>query len=256
MDRRSREHRGCLQQDSGYSMRTRTPQTTRGTAPPTPIRRRVSAPVPVRARPIAPRPPAVRALAAKHALDRTVAALLILVMLPVLVALAAAVKLTSSGPVLYRQRRIGRDGRSFEILKFRSMGLPGAVDRFRPLTGNAPGGIEGDDRRTEVGKIMRRTSLDELPQLFNVLKGDMSLVGPRPERPEFVQLFADEVPGYASRHRMQVGITGLAQVRGLRGQTSIAMRAASDNEYIEQWSLWLDVKVLVRTAFAVLQPAE
>ncbi len=197
-----------------------------------------------------------RSLALKHAADRTVAALLILAIFPVLILLALAVKLTSQGPVLYRQRRIGRNGRSFEILKFRSMGLPGAVDRFRPRVDTAPGGVEGGDRRTVVGKVMRRTSLDELPQLLNVLKGDMSLVGPRPERPEFVQLFADEVPGYAQRHRMQVGITGLAQVRGLHGQTSISLRAQVDNEYIESWSFQLDLKVLALTARAVFQPGE
>ncbi len=197
-----------------------------------------------------------KSLALKHAADRTIAALLILAILPVLILLAVAVKVSSHGPVLYRQRRIGRNGRSFEILKFRSMGLPVAVDRFEPSADTAPGGIEGGDRRTLVGKVMRRTSLDELPQLLNVLKGDMSLVGPRPERPEFVQLFADEVPGYAQRHRMQVGITGLAQVRGLRGKTSISLRAQADNEYIESWSLWLDLKVLALTARAVLQPAE
>ena len=202
-----------------------------------------------------PASPPVRSLMVKHATDRTVAVLLILLMLPVLCVLAAAVKLSSRGPVLYRQSRIGRNGRTFEILKFRSMGPPG-VDRFHPSAGHAPGGVEGGDRRTTVGKVMRRTSLDELPQLLNVLRGDMSLVGPRPERPEFVQLFADEVPGYARRHRMQVGITGLAQVRGLRGQTSIAKRAAADNEYIDRWSLLLDMKVLALTARAVLQPVE
>lgn len=237
-----------------YAMDTFTPTTARRAAAQPAGRGLASTgatPLPVR-----PLPPVGRALSTKHALDRAVAALLILVILPVLLVLAAAVKLSSKGPVLYRQRRIGRDGRTFDILKFRSMGLPGAVDRFRPLPGQAPGGVEGGDRRTLVGKLMRRTSFDELPQLLNVLKGDMSLVGPRPERPEFVQLFADEIPGYASRHRMQVGITGLAQVRGLRGQTSISMRAEADNEYIEQWSLWLDAKVLTRTAFAVLQPVE
>ena len=197
-----------------------------------------------------------RALAAKHALDRVAAAVLLLAVLPVFLAITAAVKLSSSGPVLYRQRRIGRDGRTFDILKFRSMAPARGHSGFRPAEGRAPGGVEGPDRRTRVGALLRRTSLDELPQLLNVLRGDMSMVGPRPERPEFVQLFADEVPGYVDRHRVQVGMTGLAQVRGLRGATSITARAAADNEYIEQWSLWLDAKVLALTVRAVLQPAE
>ncbi len=216
---------------------------------------RQDAAVDARARPPAA-PPTPRALLVKHVADRGVAAVLVLLLLPLLLALAVVVKLSSPGPVLYRQRRIGRDGRAFDILKFRSMRAVGSAARFAPRAGSAPGGVEGADRRTGVGRLMRRTSLDELPQLLNVLKGDMSLVGPRPERPEFVQLFADEVPGYADRHRMQVGITGLAQVRGLRGQTSIALRADADNEYIESWSLGLDVKVLLLTARAVLQPAE
>jgi lipopolysaccharide/colanic/teichoic acid biosynthesis glycosyltransferase len=200
--------------------------------------------------------PSPRALAVKHAADRVIAATLILLVLPLLVLIALAVKATSAGPVLYRQRRIGRDGRTFDILKFRSMGMPGAVDRFQLRPGSAPGGVEGSDRRTVVGKVLRRTSLDELPQLLNVVAGDMSLVGPRPERPEFVQLFADEIPGYAGRHRVKGGMTGLAQVRGLRGQTSIADRAQVDNEYIESWSLGLDLKVLLLTCRAVFQPAE
>lgn len=210
---------------------------------------------PVRA-PARSAPGSPRALAVKHGTDCLVAVTLILLMLPLLLALAAAVKLSSHGPVLYRQRRVGRDGRAFDILKFRSMHCDDPDPRFTPTAGAAPGGIEGGDRRTPVGRVMRRSSLDELPQLLNVVKGDMSLVGPRPERPEFVQLFADEVPGYAERHRMQVGITGLAQVRGLRGQTSIAERAAVDNEYIDRWSLALDAKVLALTARAVLHAAE
>ena len=202
-----------------------------------------------------PRAP-VPSLVVKHVLDRVVAALLGVVLLPLLVLVALAVKLSSPGPVLYRQRRIGRQGHTFEILKFRSM--VAAVDGVRhpPAPGAAPGGVEGVDRRTRVGRLLRRTSLDELPQLLNVLRGEMSLVGPRPERPEFVQLFADEVLGYADRLRIPVGITGLAQVRGLRGQTSIVLRAAADNEYIERWSLLLDLQVILLTARAVLQPPE
>ena len=114
--------------------------------------------------------------------------------------------------------------------------------------------MEGDDRRTRIGKIMRKTSLDELPQLLNVLRGDMSLVGPRPERPEFVELFEMQVRRYGERHRVKAGITGWAQVHGLRGQTSIADRAEFDNYYIENWSLLLDFKILMLTVLAVLRP--
>ena len=205
---------------------------------------------------VLPALPSPRRLAVKHVLDRVGAVALIFAILPLLLLLAAAVKASSPGPVLYRQRRIGRHGRAFDILKFRSMRTPGTADWYRPAAGSAPGGIEGGDRRTAVGRLMRRTSLDELPQLLNVVRGEMSLVGPRPERPEFVQLFADEVPGYADRHRVQVGITGLAQVRGLRGQTSIAERAAADNEYIERWGLLLDAKVLALTVVAVVRAVE
>ncbi len=196
------------------------------------------------------------AMRAKHAADRVLAAVAILILAPVLLLVALLVKATSSGPVLYRQRRVGRHGECFDILKFRSMRVDGGTDGFRPASGRAPGGVEGDDRRTPVGRLLRRTSIDELPQLFNVVRGEMSLVGPRPERPEFVQLFADEVPGYAERHSVRVGITGLAQVRGLRGKTSIASRAAADNEYIANWSLLMDVKVLALTARAVVRAAE
>jgi lipopolysaccharide/colanic/teichoic acid biosynthesis glycosyltransferase len=117
----------------------------------------------------------------------------------------------------------------------------------------APGGVEGDDRRTRVGMIMRALSVDELPQLANVARGDMSLVGPRPERPEFVAQFEQQVRRYGERHRVKSGITGWAQVHGLRGQTSIADRAEWDNYYIENWSLWLDLKILLLTVVAVLR---
>jgi lipopolysaccharide/colanic/teichoic acid biosynthesis glycosyltransferase len=127
---------------------------------------------------------------------------------------------------------------------------------FELTAGAAPGGVEGVDRRTRIGKIMRQTSLDELPQLLNVLRGDMSLVGPRPERPEFVELFEMQIRRYGERHRVKAGVTGWAQVHGLRGQTSIADRAEWDNYYIENWSLWLDIKILFLTVLAVLKRAE
>jgi lipopolysaccharide/colanic/teichoic acid biosynthesis glycosyltransferase len=149
----------------------------------------------------------------------------------------------------------GRQRGTFEILKFRSMRDAPAAD-FVPAEGRAPGGVEGEDRRTAFGALLRRTSLDELPQLLNVLRGDMCLVGPRPERPEFVKRFAAEIPAYAVRHDVRVGMTGLAQVRGLRGRTSIVDRAAADAEYVQNWSIGLDIKILLRTFGAVLHAAE
>lgn len=197
-------------------------------------------------------------LAVKHALDRAVAALLVLSVAPLFAALALAVRLSSPGPVLYRQRRVGRDGREFAMLKFRSMRAAPAADTalVLPPWGAAPGGVEGADRRTRVGALLRRTSLDELPQLLNVLRGEMSLVGPRPERPEFVDRFSRDVDRYADRHRLKSGMTGLAQVNGLRGRTSIRDRVAYDNHYVEHWSLGLDLRILLRTITAVLRPAE
>jgi exopolysaccharide biosynthesis polyprenyl glycosylphosphotransferase len=198
--------------------------------------------------------------AVKHALDRVMAAALIVVLSPILVAATIAVKLSSRGPVFFRQRRVGRDGRDFDLLKFRSMRIaddpvPDRVSVLLPGD-TAPGGVEGTDRRTSIGKLMRRTSIDELPQLFNVLRGQMSIVGPRPERPEFVELFERRVDRYEDRLRVKSGITGWAQVHGLRGKTSLSDRIELDNFYIENWSLWLDVKILVMTVGAVFQPAE
>jgi lipopolysaccharide/colanic/teichoic acid biosynthesis glycosyltransferase len=120
----------------------------------------------------------------------------------------------------------------------------------------APGGVEGADRRTPIGRFLRRTSLDELPQLFNVVRGEMSVIGPRPERPEFVELFREDVARYGDRHRVKSGITGWAQVHGLRGQTSLAERVEWDNYYIAHWSLALDVKILALTFGALLHHAE
>lgn len=193
----------------------------------------------------------------KHAMDRILAALALLVLSPVMVTLALLVKFGSPGPIFFRQKRIGRNGKPFDCLKFRSMRPPRDSDTAFELKGGAaPGGVEGVDRRTTVGKIMRATSLDELPQFINVLLGDMSLVGPRPERPEFVELFEMQIRRYGERHRVKAGVTGWAQVHGLRGQTSIADRAEWDNYYIENWSVWLDVKILFLTVLAVLKRAE
>ena len=196
----------------------------------------------------------------KHALDRVMAAVLIILLSPVLIGCTLAVKLSSRGPIYFRQRRVGRDGRAFDLLKFRSMRPaddppPENVSVLLPGD-TAPGGVEGTDRRTRAGKLMRRTSLDELPQLFNVLRGEMSIVGPRPERPEFVELFERRVDRYDDRHRVKSGITGWAQVHGLRGKTSLSDRIELDNFYIENWSLWLDVKILVMTVGAVFHAAE
>lgn len=195
--------------------------------------------------------------ALKHILGRVIAGLVLLVISPLFLGLALLVKLSSPGPVFFRQPRVGRDGKVFDCLKFRSMRPAAPADAtFELKVGSAPGGVEGDDRRTVIGKIMRKTSLDELPQLLNVLKGDMALVGPRPERPEFVELFEMHVRRYGERHRVKAGITGWAQVHGLRGQTSIADRAEFDNYYIENWSLLLDLKILILTVLAVLRPTE
>jgi len=196
----------------------------------------------------------------KHAFDRLVAGLMLLVLTPVILFFAAAVKLSSPGPVFFRQRRIGRDGHHFELLKFRSMRMPDGPaipDTPAFLTGDiAPGGVEGLDRRTRLGAFMRRNSIDELPQLINVLRGDMSLVGPRPERPEFVEIFEQRVRRYDDRHRVKSGITGWAQIHGLRGQTSLSDRVELDNHYISNWSLSLDLKILFLTLGAVLMRSE
>jgi exopolysaccharide biosynthesis polyprenyl glycosylphosphotransferase len=183
--------------------------------------------------------------AAKRAFDSSIAAFMLLVVAPIYGMLALAVKVTSPGPVYFRQRRIGKNGREVEILKFRSMRVNNESD--------TQWSVDDDDRVTKIGAIMRKTSLDELPQLWNVLRGDMSLVGPRPERPFFVEQFEQEVPRYADRHRVPVGLTGLAQVSGLRGDTSIEDRAWFDNHYIENWSVGGDLVILARTAGAVIK---
>ncbi len=203
--------------------------------------------------------------AIKHAADRVLALLLLVLLSPLLLCAAVAVRLSSPGPVLFSQRRVGRDGRVFDFYKFRSMRIDPEQRRDSDLFGGveqllagdiAPGGIEGEDRRTAVGRFLRGTSLDELPQLFNVLRGEMSLVGPRPERPEFVELFRQDVTRYGDRHRVKSGITGWAQVHGLRGQTSLIDRVELDNYYIAHWSLGLDLRILALTVVALFRNAE
>jgi exopolysaccharide biosynthesis polyprenyl glycosylphosphotransferase len=201
----------------------------------------------------------------KHVLDRLFAAVLLLTLAPLIGLIAVAVRLSSPGPVLFRQRRVGRDGKLFDLYKFRSMRFQPVEDMtekdaiaFGILLGGdtAPGGVEGDDRRTIIGRLLRRSSLDELPQLLNVLRGEMSIVGPRPERPEFVELFRRDIARYGDRHRVKSGITGWAQVHGLRGQTSLAERVEWDNYYIAHWSLGLDLKILTLTLAALFHDAE
>ncbi|GAA3098383.1 hypothetical protein GCM10020254_49700 [Streptomyces goshikiensis] len=154
---------------------------------------------------------------------------------------ALAVRLSDGPGVIFRQERVGLYGRPFTLLKFRTL----RADAHESATRWT---VAGDHRMSPVGSFLRKSSLDELPQLWNVVCGDMSLVGPRPERPFFVAKFAAVHPGYEARHRMPVGITGLAQINGLRGDTSIEDRARFDNHYIDTWSLWQDLWILARTA--------
>jgi exopolysaccharide biosynthesis polyprenyl glycosylphosphotransferase len=188
----------------------------------------------------------------KHTLDRTLALLGLIALSPVLLGIALLVRATSPGPALFRQRRVGRDGHMFDVLKFRTM-REGQRDEFDLPDGLAPGGVEGDDRRTSIGRLLRIASLDELPQLINVVRGDMSLIGPRPERPEYVERFTRHVARYQDRHRVKSGITGWAQVNGLRGQTSIDDRVEWDNYYIQNWSLRLDLKIALMTVAEILR---
>jgi Undecaprenyl-phosphate glucose phosphotransferase len=177
----------------------------------------------------------------KRSFDMLAAAVVLLLCAPVMALTALLVKLTSHGPVLYRQERMGMDGRTFHILKFRTMKLDAEVR-------GALMAADNDPRTTALGRWLRRLSLDELPQLLNVLRGDMSLVGPRPERPVFIEEFKRQIPKYHLRHKVKAGITGWAQINGLRGQTSIQKRIEYDLYYIENWSLLLDMKILLRTA--------
>lgn len=184
--------------------------------------------------------------AVKRTLDVVGALLGLLLVLPTLLIVALAVRIEGGPGVLFRQQRVGQHGRVFTLLKLRSL---------RPVDGEGDvrWNIDDDSRLGRVGRFIRRTSLDELPQLVNVLRGDMSLVGPRPERPYFVEQFSATVPGYADRHRVPVGLTGLAVVQGLRGDTSIPERARVDNHYADTWSLRLDIAIMARTALYLMR---
>ncbi|MEW9699968.1 undecaprenyl-phosphate glucose phosphotransferase [Paenibacillus sp. SI8] len=177
----------------------------------------------------------------KRAFDIVFSALAILITLPVMIATVIAIKLSSPGPVIFKQERVGLNRRRFMMYKFRSM---------KVLTDNASNTewtVENDPRRTKVGTFLRKTSLDELPQFFNVLLGHMSVVGPRPERPYFVEQFKEEVPKYMVKHHIRPGITGWAQSNGLRGDTSIEDRIKHDIFYIENWTFLFDIKIIWRT---------
>lgn len=183
----------------------------------------------------------------KRVIDVIVASAALVVLSPIMAVAGLAVTRETKAGLIFRQSRVGLDGRPFDVLKFQTM-VPATQTESQTQWN-----IANDARLGPVGRFLRRTSIDELPQLFNVLRGDMSLVGPRPERPHFVEAFASEHPRYRARHRVPSGLTGFAQVEGLRGDTSIAERVAFDNLYIEQWSLWLDFKIVLRTIPAVLR---
>lgn len=167
---------------------------------------------------------------------------ILLFSVPMLVT-AVLVKCTSKGPVIFAQVRVGLHNREFKMYKFRSMVVQDAAREANAWT------TKNDARVTGIGRIIRKTSIDELPQLFNVLKGDMSLVGPRPERPKFVEKFKEEIPRYMIKHQVRPGITGWAQVNGYRGDTSIRKRIDCDLHYIENWTVGLDIKILFLTVF-------
>jgi exopolysaccharide biosynthesis polyprenyl glycosylphosphotransferase len=195
----------------------------------------------------------------KYALDRVVAAGLLLLALPVLLAAVAAVRLSIGAPVLFRQPRVGQDGVVFDMLKLRT--LKDAPEGYEADAAWAAEELGGETvaanaplelRVNGVTRFLRRTSIDELPQLWNVVRGEMSLVGPRPERLRYAERFGHRIYRYGDRHRVKSGLTGLAQVHGLRGQTSLSDRVEWDNHYIENWSPWLDLKILLKTPPALV----
>lgn len=182
---------------------------------------------------------------AKRIFDIVVSLFAVILFLPLMALIVLIQKLTSKGPILYGHERVGRDGKIFKLYKFRSMYVNIENKKKKYWT------TKNDDRITPFGKILRKTNLDELPQLFQIFSGDMSLVGPRPEQPRFVEQFQKDIPEYAQRHRVKSGLTGWAQVNGLKGDTSIAERARHDMFYIENWSLFFDIKIILRTIWLI-----
>ena len=198
----------------------------------------------------------------KYMIDRVVAAVALVLLAPIFLMAAVAVRRSSKGPIFFRQRRVGLDGREFDMLKFRTMagsadvqGEGDAAWVISIIADGEPdeGPAQSVDRRTTAGRVLRKLSVDELPQLINVLRGEMSLVGPRPERAGLVPMFNQNVYRYADRHRMKGGITGWAQVHDLRGETSLVDRVEWDNRYIQHWSLCLDLKILLLTIPAMIR---
>ena len=179
----------------------------------------------------------------KRAMDIVGAIVAIIIFSPVMLVTAVLVKTTSKGPLIYKQERVGLHNQTFQMYKFRSMEVQSAKSEKRAWT------VRDDPRVTKVGRVIRKTSIDELPQLINILKGDMSLVGPRPERPFFVEKFREEIPRYMVKHQVRPGLTGWAQVNGYRGDTSIKKRIEYDLYYIENWTMGLDIKILFLTFF-------
>jgi putative colanic acid biosysnthesis UDP-glucose lipid carrier transferase len=176
--------------------------------------------------------------------DITLSIFILIIISPVFLFICALIKLFSPGPIFYKQQRIGWNNEVFDIIKFRTLPVEAEL-KSGPVWAQ-----KGEQRATPIGNILRKTSLDELPQFFNVIKGNMSIVGPRPERPHFVDQFKDEIPGYMKKHMVKAGITGWAQVNGWRGNTDIHKRIEYDLYYIENWSLWLDFKIIVLTLFS------
>jgi lipopolysaccharide/colanic/teichoic acid biosynthesis glycosyltransferase len=196
------------------------------------------------------RPEAQRGLSwpLKRALDIAVALAGLVVSAPILAVCAALIRVETGPGVLFRQRRVGYRDEPLELIKLRTLKPTDALESETLWS------IAHDSRIGPVGRLLRKASFDELPQLWNVLKGDMSIVGPRPERPHFVKKFSRTIPGYGLRHRMPVGITGWAQIHGLRGDTSIEDRARFDNHYIDGWTLRADLKIMLQTVWSLLRP--